>query len=345
MIKKVLKFIGILILYILIFFLAFFVTRVIKEDGDVKAATMSVLKDVADQVTDAEPIYVLILGISTDIDKELTDTIMVAGYNPDTQEAFLVSIPRDTFVGDNINKVRAKDKINSLYSDSGVESTIIAVEELTGIDIDYYITVRTEMLVEIVDIIGGVEFEVPMDMYYNDSTQGFYINLKKGKQIIDGKKAEQLLRFRHNDDGSSYSYEYGDNDFGRMRTQRDFLKATLEQCVAANDLETLKELASSVFKYVETDMQLHYALSYLIYLYDFSTDNLIMEQLPGVSEQSPNGVWIYKQNIEKSNKLFENIQAEFNDSVEVSTQSDENNIRVENVNNSTLDENQIEKTR
>ena len=274
------------------------------------------LRDVANQITDAEPINVLILGISTDIDKELTDTIMVAGYNPKTQEAYLVSIPRDTFVGDNINKVRAKDKINSMYSDTGVESTISAVEKLTGIDIDYHIIIRTEMLVDIVNTIGGVEFDVPMDMYYNDKTQGLHIALKKGKQIINGEKAEQLLRFRHNDDGSSYSYEYGDNDFGRMKTQRNFLKATLEQCVAVNNLETLKEIASAVFKYVETDMELHYALSYLVYLYDFSTDNLIMEQLPGVSEQSPNGVWIYKTNTEKTVELFEQVKNEFEGNIE-----------------------------
>lgn len=312
MIKKILKFWGILTLYVLIFFLALFIARIFQADGDVKAATMSVLHDVADKITDAEPIYVLILGISTDIDKELTDTIMLAGYNPDTQEAFLVSVPRDTFVGDNINKVRAKDKINALYSNSGVNETIAAVEELSGINIDYYITIKTEMLVDIIDTIGGVEFDVPIDMYYNDKTQGLHIDLKKGKQIINGKKAEQLLRFRHNSDGTSYSYEYGNNDFGRMRTQRDFLKATFEQCIATNNLETLKELASAVFKYVETDMELHYALSYLVYLYDFSTDNLRMEQLPGTSEESTNGVWIYKQDTEESKSLFDSILTEFN---------------------------------
>ncbi len=312
MIKKILKVIGLLILYILVFCIAFFVVRVWQADGNVKEAAIGVLQDVADKITNAEPIYVLVVGVSTDIEKELSDTIMLAGYNPKTQEAFMVSIPRDTFVGDNINKVRAKDKINSLYGDTGVASTVAAVEQISGIDIDYYVTVKTEMLVEIVDTIGGVEFDVPMDMYYNDKTQDLHINLKKGKQIIDGEKAEQLLRFRHNDDGSSYSYEYGDNDFGRMRTQREFIKATLEQCIEVNDLEKLTEIAKTVFNYVETDIELSYAISYLAYLYDFSTDNLIMEQLPGVSEKSPNGVWIYNHDEVKSQELFNQIVTEFN---------------------------------
>ena len=312
MIRKILKIIGLILLYILIFCVAFFAVRVWKSDGNVKEAAIGILQDVADKITNAEPIYVLVLGVSTDIEKELTDTILLAGYNPRTQEAFMVSIPRDTFVGDNINKVRAKDKINSLYGDTGVASTVAAVEEISGIDIDYYVTVKTEMLVEIVDTIGGVEFDVPIDMYYNDKTQDLHINLKKGKQIIDGNKAEQLLRFRHNDDGSSYSYEYGDNDFGRMRTQREFIKATLEQCVEVNDLKTLKEIVTTIFNYVETDIEPSYALSYLAYLYDFSTDNLIMEQLPGASEKSPNGVWIYKNDEVKSQELFNQIVTEFN---------------------------------
>ena len=247
----------------------------------------------------------------------------------------MVSIPRDTFVGNNINSVRAKDKINSLYGDNGVASTVAAVEQISGIDIDYYVTVKTEMLVKIVDTIGGVEFDVPIDMKYNDKTQDLHINLKKGKQIIDGNKAEQLLRFRHNDDGSSYSYEYGDNDFGRMRTQREFIKATLEQCIKVNDLDTLKELATTVFDYVETDIELSYAISYLAYLYDFSTDNLIMEQLPGVSEKSPNGVWIYNHDEIKSKELFNQIVTEFN------TGNLSNHVSSENVVDNTL-ENGIE---
>lgn len=312
MIKKILKFLGVLIIYVLIFLIAFFVVRIYQSDGNVKVATIEILHEIADYITEAEPIYVLILGISTDINAELTDTIILSGYNPKTQEAFLVSIPRDTFIGNNINKVKSKDKINALYSNNSVNSTISAVEKLTGINIDYYITIKTEMLIDIVDTIGGVEFDVPIDMYYNDLSQGLHINLKKGKQIINGKKAEQLLRFRHNDNGTSYSYEYGDNDFGRMRTQRDFIKATLEQCLSINNIDTLKELVSAVFKYVETNIELHYALSYLSYLYDFSTDDLIMEQLPGKSIQSQNGIWIYNYDEEETIKLFNNIIQEFN---------------------------------
>ena len=61
-------------------------------------------------------------------------------------------------------------------------------------------------------------FDVPIDMDYTDENQDLYIDLKQGYQLLDGNKAEQVVRFRHNQDGSSYPAEYGDNDIGRMKT-------------------------------------------------------------------------------------------------------------------------------
>ncbi len=160
------------------------------------------------------------LGQNNDLGQTLTDTIMVLGYNPETQEAFTISIPRDTFVGQNISLAKAQDRINSIYKKKSPEKILNKVSELTGLDIKYYVTVNNEALIKLVDIIGGVEFDVPIDMNYDDKTQNLHIHLNKGVQKIDGKKAEQLLRFRHNNNGTSYSYEYGDNDFGRMKTRK-----------------------------------------------------------------------------------------------------------------------------
>ena len=174
-------------------------------------------------------IRVLLLGVSTDLDSKLTDTIMVASYNPNTQKANLLSIPRDTFIGKNVSKATGAQKINALYNIyRDPQKTLDAVNEITGLDIKYYALVETEALIELVDAIGGVEFNVPKNMNYDDKTQDLHIHLTAGTQMIDGEKAEQLLRYRHDNDGSSYSYEYGDNDLGRMRTQRDFIAATLK---------------------------------------------------------------------------------------------------------------------
>ena len=78
---------------------------------------------------------------------------------------------------------KGSQKINALYS-RGVDKTVKAAEEITGIDIDYYIVVKTSALIEMVDVIGAVEFNVPIDMDYDDPTQDLHNHLKKCMQKI-----------------------------------------------------------------------------------------------------------------------------------------------------------------
>ena len=196
-----------------------FAVQVNENGGGAKGLLLTVLGSNKKNLEELDTIYGLVLGVSTDLESELTDTIILCGYNPKTNQAMMLSIPRDTFVGKNKNRAKGSDKINSLYT-KGTNKTVEAVEELTGIDIDFYAVANNQLVIDVVDVIGGVNFEVPIDMDYDDPTQDLHIHLKQGMQKIDGEEAEQLLRFRHNNDGTSYPYEYGDNDYGRMRTQR-----------------------------------------------------------------------------------------------------------------------------
>ena len=180
------------------------------------------MKNVAETVTNSEPIYVLLLGENKDLGQTLADTIMCLGYNPEEQRAFIISIPRDTFVGQNLNYAKPEDKINSFFSEKNPQKILDKVNELTGLNIEYYMVINNNGLIKLVDLIGGVEFDVPIDMNYDDKSQGIHIHLKKGVQTIDGEKAEMLLRFRHNNNGTTYPQEYGDNDFGRMKTRKKF---------------------------------------------------------------------------------------------------------------------------
>ena len=179
-----------------------------------------VLKNVAETVTNSEPIYILLLGENKDLGQTLTDTIMCIGYNPKEQKAFMISIPRDTFVGKSLYTAKPQDKINSFFNEKNPQKILDKVNELTGLNIEYYVIVNNKGLINLVDLLGGVEFDVPIDMKYDDVTQDLHINLKAGLQVLDGEKAEQLLRFRHNNNGTSYPTEYGDNDFGRMKTRK-----------------------------------------------------------------------------------------------------------------------------
>ena len=218
-IKKILKLFGTILLFFVIIVDIMFLVELKKAEGNPAKAVAGIFKNVANNVTNSEPIYILLLGQNKDLGQSLTDTIMCLGYEPVKQKAFIVSIPRDTFIGKKINKATPNDKINSIYSDKNPEKMLAKVNELTGLNMKYYIKVDNSALIKLVDILGGVEFDVPIDMNYDDKSQNLHIHLKKGKQTIHGKEAEMLLRFRHNNNGTSYSAEYGDNDFGRMKTR------------------------------------------------------------------------------------------------------------------------------
>ena len=303
-----------IIIFILVFILTvmcMFWNELRNSEGDATRAAVEVLRNVADVTVEEDPIYVLLLGYSTDQGLTLTDTIMLLGYNPQTQKAFMVSIPRDTFVGTSLLKATSYDKINALYSNDGAEDTIEAVEEITGVDIDYYVAVNTDVVIEIVDIIGGVEFDVPIDMDYDDPTQDLHIHLEAGLQLIDGEAAEGLLRFRHNNDGTTYDTEYGDNDYGRMRTQREFIAAAIEQCLEVNDLSTMKEIVTTVFDNLETDCSLTTILSYLVYIYDFDMDDLSTAQIPGESVLA-NSLWVFQYDEDETEELMAEILEDFN---------------------------------
>ena len=252
----------------------------------------------------------LILGISTDQENvELTDTIIVASYNPNTQKATLLSIPRDTYTGKNEARATAYEKMNALYSRKHrPDETLAAVKEITGLNIEYYVVVKTEALIKLVDVIGGVTFNVPIDMDYDDVTQDLHIHLKAGEQLLDGDKAEQLVRFRHNNDGTSYPEEYGDNDTGRMRTQREFIMQVIKQTAKPGNIFKLGEILDVAKEYVITNIDFNVAKDYIPYAVEFNTEELLTETLPGVNtNKNSSGTWIFIHNKKETAALVQEL--------------------------------------
>ena len=288
-----------------------FYFKVKENGGGLQGVVATLLGQSIEDIQNLEPINILLLGVSEDLDSRLTDTIIVCSYNPQNQMASMISIPRDTFVGKNKDTAKGNQKINALYS-KGVNKTVEAAEEITGIDIDYYIVVKTSALIEMVNVIGAVEFDVPIDMDYDDPTQDLHIHLKKGMQKIDGEKAEQLLRFRHNNDGTSYPAEYGDNDYGRMRTQRAFMTETVKQTLTLKNITKARMIIDTVFDNIETDLELDDLLPYVSSAVNFSTDNIISNQLPGVSDKNNNIMYIIydkKETKKLVNELEQKMQS------------------------------------
>lgn len=254
-------------------------------------------------------ISIVVIGESGIDEYKQSDTLMIASYDPKTQEAAIMSIPRDTYVGDSTDNAKAYYKINSRYA-SGTKMDVLFgdLKKITGLDLEYYIRIDTKALIELVDLIEGVEFNVPIDMKYDDAGQNLHIDLKKGVQIIDGAKAEQLLRFRHCNNGDTYPYEYGGEDIGRMRTQREFIAAALKKMLKPENITKINDLINTGYKYLKTNIDMGLLIDYVPYAVNFNIENLKTASLPGTPYKAPNGLWIYthykKQTEELINELF-----------------------------------------
>lgn len=293
--KKVLIF----ILFILVILATLFIIRM-NENGWTYGGLMATfLGHNKDTVNHLDTVYVVVTGES----QNLTDTIMVCAFNPKQSKLVMMSVPRDTYTGQNKNKATASDKINTLYNKSP-DTLINKINSITGLDLKYYINVDTKGLRELVDSIGGIYYEVPIDMDYDDDTQDLHIHLKAGYQLLDGNKAEQLVRFRHNNDGTSYPASYGDNDLGRMRTQREFLKELLKQMKNKHLILNLTKYINIAKNNVETNVDMDKMKHYIPYLIDFNLEDLDSCSLPGEPEKC-NGVWLYIPNKQKVKTLID----------------------------------------
>ncbi len=309
--KSIFKSIFILILLIAIIALGIFTYKVYQNGWGLSGIISTVIGHDSETVKDLKEFKVLLLGISTDQeDVYLTDTIMVASYNPNTQKASLLSIPRDTYTGSNVSTAVAYDKLNSFYArNNRPDETLAAVNKVTGLDIEYYIVVKTEALIEIVDAIGGVTFNVPIRMKYTDTSQDLFIDLQAGEQLLNGEQAEQLLRFRQNDDYTTYPEEYGDNDTGRMRTQREFITAVIEQTLRPENILKIGELLEIANENIITNIDLNFAKDYIPYAVEFDVANLQAEVLPGtnLSPDKTGGTWIFYPNKAQVEDLIEEM--------------------------------------
>ena len=308
--RKTLRIVLLVILLIILIAGGVFAYRVYKNGWGLSGMLATVVGHNENTKKELQELKVLVLGISTDQEGvELTDTIMVASYNPNTQKASLLSIPRDTYVGTNPAKATAYQKINSLYGRKHrPDETLEAVNDITNLGIQYYVVVRTEALIELVDAIGGVTFYVPMDMNYDDTNQDLHIHLKEGEQLLDGEKAEQLVRFRHNNNGTSYPVEYGDNDLGRMRTQREFIMATIKQTAKPENIFKIGQILEVAEKNIETNIDFNVAKDYIPYVVEFDTANMITNTLPGEStNKNSSGTWIFVHDEEETEELIQEM--------------------------------------
>ena len=193
---------------------------------------------------------VLILGRDTGGGGN-TDTMLLASYDVTNQKATVMSIPRDTMV----NIPYDVKKINGVYNyygggDKGIQALYKEISQLVGFEPDFQVIVEWEAVGEIVDAMGGVWFDVPRDMDYEDPYQDLSIHLDKGYQLLNGEQAMGVVRFRDGVNG------YSTGDIGRIETQQAFLKAMVEQLLKLENVPKINRLIEVFQNNVTTDLSL-----------------------------------------------------------------------------------------
>lgn len=251
-----------------------------------------------------DDITFLLLGVdSKDVKKSSgtrTDTMILCRVDKSTGEITMLSIPRDTKA--RIRGRKYEEKINHAHAYGGPELSVKAVKDLLGIDLEYYVKVDYNIVREFVDLIGGVEIDVPMDMKYSDPVADppLYINLKKGYQTLDGEKALQFLRFRKG---------YVDQDLGRIKAQQEFLKAAIDKALRPSNVVNIPSMIKTYYENVETNIPLDVIMKFAMKAKSFSSDSIQANTLPGASKYI-NGVSYFIPNQEETNKL---VKALFTD--------------------------------
>ena len=227
---------------------------------------------------------VAVFGV--DKDGTRTDVAFVVHYDSEQESISLISVPRDTRVNvcdeveDLLGGSYGVTKFNAVHAyggkEHGPQAAMLQLEDLLGISIDHYVKVDFDALVEIVDAVGGVEVDVPQDMYWNMADTGdITINLKKGLQTLDGEKALQLVRFRR----------YADGDVGRIQVQQLFLKALAEKVLSTESIVTnLGDYIKVMYKHVDTDVSMADAMKYANYITKIDMEKISMETLPGAGQ-------------------------------------------------------------
>ena len=209
----------------------------------------------------------------SNVNDGMTDMILYVHFNNETGEMKMLQIPRDTMVTTDTS-VSGNYRINGVAKTQGSDNNnnMAALCELVAdqyqIHIDGFITIRLEMLTELVDLFGGVEIYVPREMDY----QGSHLN--QGYQTLKGDACEFLLRARH---------IYPDGDIGRLNMQRQFYAALFRKLKSIGNIWDVAKLTPAVLNYMETNLSASELVSFAISMLKIDSSKIMICQMPVIS--------------------------------------------------------------
>ncbi|HHZ02593.1 MAG TPA: LCP family protein [Tissierellia bacterium] len=200
-----------------------------------------------------------------------TDTIMVVSYNLNDKIADIISVPRDTYLPRSADVNPEFKKINAIYGEEGIEGLTIRLQELLGMPLEKYIAIDYEGVVACVNLIGGVEVNVPFHMQYTDPYDDppLYIDIPEGLQLLNGEQSLKFLRYRSG---------YSNQDLGRIEAQQKFIKSAAKKALGLQ----LPALIKEAYSYIETNIQASDLLNLASDLVGFSAENINGHTLPGM---------------------------------------------------------------
>ena len=199
----------------------------------------------------------------------LSDVMLLIRFDPEKKKMVTLSIPRDTRVEVEGHGVQ---KINAANVDGGPALTAKTVSNLlSGVGIDRYVRINVLGVGKLIDALGGVTVYVPKDMKYRDDSQHLYINLKAGKQHLNGDQALQLLRFRHDALG----------DIGRIQRQQMVMRALMDQSLNPNTLAQLPKILDVVKEHIDTNLTVEELVALMGFGVRTNHSNMHMLMVPG----------------------------------------------------------------
>ncbi len=237
--------------------------------------------------------YYTVLVVGVDQLGANTDTIMVARYDAVEHKVNVISIPRDTLV----NVPDPVKKINAVYSyatsddEDGIDALMDEVEGICGFRPDNYVFIDTNVFIQAIDALGGVYFDVPIDMNYDDYADNdndgvceyvFTIHVQKGYQLLNGENALGVFRFRQNNNGTGYAM----GDIQRLETQHGLIKAVAQQALQLKNAAKLIEIAQLVFDNAQTNLTIGNMQWYAQEFLKMSMDDINISTMPTT------GAWI-----------------------------------------------------
>ena len=217
------------------------------------------------QKPNQENVTALLIGM--DLEEVHTDVIMLCNFNKETKTTSIISIPRDTYIKLTDEEYKELRKLNKYayremkltelhafaYGDHATDWTVDMVEKILDIDVDFYVSVNFEGFRQVVDAIGGVEFDVPKTITtWNDDYQR-NVTVEAGPQVLDGEQAEAVVRHRKT---------YSEADLQRVQVQQEFMKAAAKQLLQGKNILKIPELIRICYKYVNTDLGVGDILKY-----------------------------------------------------------------------------------